>query len=214
MMKKLLIVLFAVLMLSACTPSEPVAQGPTPLPATIDTAKKYKPSKDAEETACVAGVYAAACSSISKDNVTDFYGRDDVIYIDLRDYTDYAKKHIKNFEVVPYFAVIFNKDAGTEGKPQLYHGTVDEPVATYEQSDSILAQLFPKDKVIFLMCQSGGRVAQCMKLLAAKGYDMTKIYNVGGMGQYTDAKFRPFTTDTAELVANVTYNFEGLTLAQ
>lgn len=219
-MKKLLVVLFAVLMLTACgapaddnntageTQNE-VAQ----LPATIDTTKTYKPSKDAEEAPCEAGVYSPACSSINKDNLTQYLGREDVVYIDLRDYEDYAKKHLKGFEVVPYFAAVFNAEAGTEGKPQLFGGEVTAPVATYEQSVSILNQFVPKDKTVFLMCQSGGRVVNMMKLLEANGYDMTKIYNVGGMGQFTTPDFREYTTDTAEFTVAANYSFEGLTPA-
>ena len=217
-MKKLLVVLLAALMLTACAAPAPEAE-PTPapeaepvvaeLPAPVDTTKMYKPSKDAAETACEAGVYAAACSSINSENLVEYLGREDVLYIDLRDYNDYAKKHLKNFEVVPYFAAVMSKEPGT----QLYSGTPDAPVATYEESDVILNQFFPKDKTLFIMCQSGGRVAQLMKLLEAKGYDMSKIYNVGGMGQFTGSEFREYTTDTAELTIEATYSFEGLTPA-
>lgn len=217
-MKKLLAVALSALVLAGCAapaqecPEVPEGKVVAELPAEArDTSKTYKPSKDAEETACAADVYAAACSSINVENLTDFLGRDDVVYIDLRDYNDYAKKHLKNFEVIPYFALIFDAEAGSEGKPQLYSGSVDAPVATYEESDALLEAMFPKDKTIFLMCQSGGRVANMMKLLAAKGYDMSKIYNVGGMGQFTDGKFAEYTTDNAEIVVEATYKFEGLT---
>ena len=52
-----------------------------------------------------------------------------------------------------------------------------------------------------------------MKLMNSLGYDMSKIYNVGGMGQFTDSKFAPYTTDNAEIVLEATYSFEGLTPA-
>lgn len=221
-MKKLFAVLMAALLLAGCaqecpaapTAEELAAQGyvfQAELPAARDTNKTYKPSKDAEETACTEDAYAAACSSISVDNLYSYLNRDDVVYIDLRDYVDYSKKHLRNFEVVPYFAMIFDAEAGSEGKPQLYSGSVTEPVATYEESDDLLHAMFPQDKTIFLMCQSGGRVANMMKLLAAKGYDMSKIYNVGGMGQFTAAEYAPFTADTAEVTINATYSFENLT---
>ena len=228
-MKKLLLSALAVFMLAGCstpatteeTPEEPTTeeQGTeTPaentaaeLPAPRDTTKTYKPSEDAGETACTEDVYTTACSSIGADNLYEYLGRDDVVYIDLRDYADYAKTHLRNFEVVPYFAVIFNENAGTEGNPQLFGGTTTEPVAAYEESVDLLEAFIPKDKTVFLMCQSGGRVAQMMQLLEANGYDMSKIYNVGGMAQLTDSAYAEWTTNTAELTIDATYSFTGLT---
>ena len=55
------------------------------------------------------------------------------------------------------------------------------------------------------MCQSGGRVAMLMKMLAANGYDMSKIYNIGGMAQYTAEQYREFLTDTEELTVEAKY---------
>lgn len=187
-------------------------QGPAALPEARDTSLTYKPSKDEAEVACTADTYAPACSSINSTNLIEYLGREDVVYIDLRDYADYAKKHLKNFEVIPYFATIFNADAHTDATlPQLYGGSVTEPIDVYEESDDLLHAMIPTDKTVFLMCQSGGRVTQLMNLLAAKGYDMSKIYNVGGMGQFEGSEFRPYTTDNAELTITATYAFEGLT---
>ncbi len=223
-MKKLLMLALAALLLAGCAGKtdcpecevcepcdEPTVVEPVALPDARDLTKKYAPSEGAAEVACAADVYTNACAAITVDNLTDYLGRDDVLYIDLRDYKDYAKKHLKNFECLPYFALIFDAEAGTEGKPQLFGGSVDEPVATYEESMALMEAMFPKDKTIFFMCQSGGRVAQMMKLMDALGYDMSKIYNVGGMGQYTDAKYAPYTTDAAEVVVDAVYSFEGLT---
>ena len=61
------------------------------------------------------------------------------------------------------------------------------------------------------MCQSGGRVAMCMDILAANGYDMSKIYNVGGMGQFTSKDLAPYVVDLAEFKVNAEYSIEGLT---
>ncbi len=40
---------------------------------------------------------------------------------------------------------------------------------------------------------------------------MSKVYNVGGMAQYTDGKYREFITDTPEFIIDVTYKIEGAT---
>lgn len=225
-MKKILSTLALAALLAGCssapaatesTPSTaaPAATGETTsevseaaaLPAPRDTSKMYTPGEGEEETNCTENTYSTACSSIDQTNLVDYLGRDDVMYIDLRDYSDYSKKHLRNFECVPYFALIYN----TEPSYQLYSGDLSAPVATYEESDDLLEEFFPKDKTIFLMCQSGGRVSQLMQILEAKGYDMSKIYNVGGMGQYTDAAFDDYTVDSAEVVVDATYSFEGLT---
>lgn len=183
------------------------------LPAPVDTSKTYKKSKEATEmTPCDVSSFKSDCSSINKDTLINYLDRDDVLYIDLRDYVDYGKKHFKNFEVIPFFAYIYDAEAHTnKDKIQLYGGTPQEPVAVYEESDKILEAMFPKDKTIFLMCQSGGRVSMLMDILKAKGYDMSKIYNIGGVAQYTAGQYRPFITDLPELGIEAKYSFEGLT---
>ena len=40
---------------------------------------------------------------------------------------------------------------------------------------------------------------------------MSKIYNVGGMGQYTEDLYGEWTSNAAELSLEATYGFEGLT---
>ena len=183
------------------------------LPAPVDTTKTYLANKDdKEETICEPGNFGPTCSAINSENLKQYLGRTDVKYIDLRDYTDYAKKHLRNFECIPYFALIFNAEACNDAAlPQLYGGTVEEPVPVYAESDEILEAFFPKGKTIFLMCQSGGRVNMLMKLLSARGWDMSKIYNIGGMAQYAGAEYRDIVTDTPEIAVTATYNFEGLT---
>lgn len=199
-MKKLALLLSALVVLASCTANNAPAK--KALPAPTDTTKP-----EAKDTP-----YAAGVSSINVSNLVDYLGRDDVFYIDLRDFGDYQKKHLRNFECVPFFAYIYNKEAATDkSKIQLYGGDTKEPVAVYAESDDVLEQLIPKDKTVFLMCQSGGRVAMCMQILAARGWDMSKIYNVGGMGQYTAEQYAPYTVDAPEFGVNATYSISGLT---
>ena len=183
------------------------------LPAPVDTSKTYLANKDdTQETICEPGNFGPTCSAINNSNLRQYLGRDDVLYIDIRDYADYAQKHIKNFSCVPYNALIFNPDAIKDASmPHLYGGTTDNPVPVYKESDEILAALFPKGKNIFLMCQGGGRVNNLMKILNARGWDMSKIYNIGGMGNYAGAEYRDIVTDAAEIVIEAKYNFNGLT---
>ncbi len=228
MLKKLLIIALASLALVGCakakTDEELVAEGwvknPTEngfvfqeeLPAARDLSKKFTPSQGAAEVNCAANSYAAACSGIGVANLDKFMNRDDVVYIDIRDYKDYTQKHFKNFEIIPYFAFIFNAAANTDTTMvQLFGGSPTEPVAVYNESVAILNAIFPKDQTLFLMCQSGARVVWMMQILEANGYDMSKIYNVGGMGQFTDSKYAKMVTDTAEFRVDVVYSLEGAT---
>lgn len=223
-MKKILVVLFALLMLAGCTQEcpecptceqcevceecAPAAKTVADLPAPRDTSKKYK-DKDGNEFACELDNYSVDCSSITSENLNEYLGIEDVVYIDARDYKDFATKHLRNFECIPYFALVFDAEANGADKPQLFKGEPAAPVATYEESVDLLHALIPTDKTVFLMCQSGGRIKSFMQLLEANGYDMSKIYNVGGMAQYdsyTDA------TVAEEIVINATYAFNGLTV--
>lgn len=183
------------------------------LPPPQDTSKTYLANADdTEETPCEEGNFGPTCSAITSDNLRQYLFRSDVVYIDLRDYEDYAKKHLKGFEVIPYLALIFNADADKDASlPQLYGGEPTNPVPVYEESDEILAALFPKNKILFVMCQGGGRASQMMNILKARGWDMSKVYNVGGMGHYTGAEYKDLVTDTPEILLTATYSFDGLT---
>lgn len=183
------------------------------LPPPQDTTKTYQANADdPTESPCEEGNFGPTCSAITSDNLRQYMFRSDVVYIDLRDYEDYAKKHLKGFEVIPYLALIFNADADKDPSlPQLYGGDPTDPVPVYEESDELLAALFPKNKTLFVMCQGGGRASNMMHILKARGWDMSKVYNVGGMAHYTGAEYKDLVTDTPEILLTATYNFEGLT---
>jgi len=212
-MKKLLLCLLALLLLAGCAECPecekceecaPAAKTVADLPAARDTSKKDG------ENACALNSYSLACSSIDSSNLKDYLGIDGVVYIDARDFSDYAKKHLKNFEVVPFFGLVYNK--AEDDTTHLFHGA--EFKATFEESIEILHQLVPTDKVVFLMCQSGGRIKTFMQILDAAGYDMTKIYNVGGMAQYDSYADLGLVTNVEEIVVEATYSLNGLTLVK
>lgn len=184
------------------------------LPEGRDTTKSFKDAEDKDQQ-CSDTSFSVDCSAITiGTNLQDYLGRDDVVYIDLRDYSDYAKTHFRNFECVPYFALIKAMEDSEEPGTQLYYGTVAEPKAAYEESGLMLRAMIPDDKTVFLMCQSGGRVNMCMQLLAAEGYDMSKIYNVGGMAQAEgNSALNDYLVSTGEITTDVAYSFEGLTPA-
>ncbi len=198
---------------AAAAATAAAAQEEAELPPPQDTTKTYQANKDdPTETVCEVGNFGPTCSSTNSENRKQYLGRTDVMYIDLRDYSDYAKKHLRNFECIPYFALIWNAEAANDASlPQLYGGTTDDPIPTYAESDELLEALFPKGKTIFLMCQSGGRVNNMMKILKARGWDMSKVYNIGGMAHYAGPEYRSLVTDTPEIIIEAAYHFEGLT---
>ena len=141
----------------------------------------------------------------------DLLGRPDVRYVDLRDMQrGYLGGHIEGFESIDYFNVIANVNSTTA----LYNATSSDMKATftanYEESDTILEMLFPKGETLFLMCQGGARVVPFMRLLESKGYDMTKIYNVGGWGQVASSGLEYPVSTSVDITATVTYDFSKL----
>ena len=191
------VLLILTIVLAGC--SAPASNPPAPTESESPALAELPPAQKVE------GDYSFENSGINHENLLDYLYREDSVYIDTRNYEDYSKKHFKNFEVIPFFAYIYNENAGTEGFPQLFKGTHEEPLAVYESSEAILNALFPKDKNLMIMCQSGGRVAMLMKMLEAYGYDMDKVYNIGGMAQYTAEQYRDLITDTEELNIEVNY---------
>lgn len=124
---------------------------------------------------CEANDYGSTCSGITAENFDKYDGRSDVMYVDLRNFNDYTKVHLEGFEMVQFFADIYGVDK------QLFK---TDYMPRYEGSVEILENIFPKDKTIFFMCQSGGRVKHMMKIMELNGWDMSKIYNIGGMQDF------------------------------
>lgn len=97
---------------------------------------------------------------------------------------------IKGFEVIPFpYIAPVEAPEGVGGTP--YDGptlfskdTNGKYVANYEESIDILEAIFPKDKVIFVMCGGGGYAGMTRSLLIELGWNEKKIYNIGGYWSY------------------------------
>ncbi len=155
---------------------------------------------------CYSNDYDKTCSSINSKNLNEYLGRSDVDYIDVRNFSDYEFEHLEGFRNVQFFADIWNKD-GVAGGKQLFN---KDYTPKYKDSVKILESYFPKDKTLFLMCASGGRVVWLMDILELNGWDMTKIYNVGGMGDYTDAKYDSYRVSKS----NAALTFKTATITE
>lgn len=140
--------------------------------------------------------------NINEKNIDNYLGRSDSVYYDMRMLDDpaayeaiggdrFLSGYVKGFEVVPYpylAPVTGLPEAVGEGYagPSLFSQNADGTyVANYQESETILSDLFPKDKYIFLMCGGGGYAGMTKNLLVKKGYNADKIYVVGGYWYYT-----------------------------
>ncbi|MCC5890596.1 MAG: hypothetical protein JJU01_08490 [Alkalibacterium sp.] len=218
MIKKLLMLLVIPAVLAGCNDADTEetaieeVEATEEVEETEETVEETEAARELPAPREEDGDYSAEGSSVNVGNFDEFMYVEDALYIDLRDYEDYAQLHMKNFEVIPFFAVMHNEEAHeNEEMIQLFGGETTDPQPVYTASEALLKEMFPQDKTLFIMCQSGARVAWMMEILEAYDYDMDNIYNIGGLGTYTDSKYAPYITNTEELTIQVEYDFTGLT---
>lgn len=139
--------------------------------------------------------------NVNESTIDSYLGRSDAVYRDLRMLEDPGNYEaiggdsklsgfVRGFEVVP-FPYIVNVTGlpeavgGTYSGPTLFHQHSDGSyTANYVESMDILEGLFPRDKVLFLMCGGGGYSGMMKKMLVSLGWDESKIYDVGGYWFY------------------------------
>lgn len=138
--------------------------------------------------------------NVNEATIDNYLGRSDAIYRDLRMLKDpgdyeaiggdsYLSGFVNGFEVVP-FPYIVNVIGLPEAVGNTYTGKTlfsfdgENYKANYQESMDVLEALFPKDKVIFLMCGGGGYSGMMKNMLVALGWDESRIYDVGGYWFY------------------------------
>ena len=134
---------------------------------------KLTPLPKQEKSEGLRGIYDID-KNINEKTIDNYLGRSDVVYRDVRMLEDTATWEnkggerdltgfIEGFEVVPYaylteFPQEYIDQKKAENVSGLYTGKTlfrlenGKYVANYEESMDILNYLFPKDKIIFLMC--------------------------------------------------------------
>lgn len=139
--------------------------------------------------------------NVNEETIDKYLGRSDAVYRDLRMLEDPGNYEaiggdsklsgfVNGFSVVPFPYIVnvsgLPEEVGeTYGGETLFHQHADGTyTANYEESMDILEGLFPRDKVIFLMCGGGGYSGMMKKMLVALGWDENKIYDVGGFWYY------------------------------
>ena len=138
--------------------------------------------------------------NVNESTIDQYLNRADAVYRDLRMLKDpgyyeaiggdsYLSGFVRGFEMVP-FPYIVNVTGLPEAVGSTYTGQTlfrydgSNYVPNYQESMEILEGLFPRDKVIFLMCGGGGYSGMMKKLLVSLGWDEDKIYVVGGHWYY------------------------------
>lgn len=145
--------------------------------------------------------------NINVKTLDAYLGRDDVAYRDVRmlfDPADYAAiggnadltETVAGFRIVPYPYLaslpplpVKNAYAGEKLFTLTWDrkGVITDAVPNYLEAQTVLEDLFPKDRAVFLMCGGGGYAAMTRALLAFLGWDPAKLYNLGAGWEYAGA---------------------------
>ncbi len=184
---KLLLILFAMLLLVGCGKKTEVEEKVEELPKPeVSSGQRGELGID---------------KNVNESTIDKYLGRDDAVYRDMRMLIDpgnygaiggdaYLSGFVKGFEVVP-LPYLVNVQGLPEAVGNTYTGktlfTQNEDgtyTANYKESLDVLEYLFPKDKIIFLMCGGGGYAGMTKNLLVSQGWDADKIYNTGGYWYY------------------------------
>lgn len=162
--------------------------------------------------------------NVNETTIDEWLNRDDAVYRDMRMLDDPGNYeaiggdsklsgYVKGFEVVslPYIIPVTGlpDEVGKtySGKTLFYKDEDSTYKPNYEESLSIIEELFPKDKIIFLMCGGGGYAGMTKEFLVSLGWDTTKIYNVGGYWYY-DGKNNVEVKKVVD--GEVTYDFDSV----
>ena len=161
--------------------------------------------------------------NINETTIDQYLNRSDSVYRDMRmleDPASYEKiggdrflsGYIDGFEVIPLPYIIPvtglpNEVGDTYTGSTLFYSDNGRYVPNYEESINIIERIFPKDKVIFLMCGGGGYAGMTKNFLVSLGWDENKIYNVGGYWYY---KGKNSINVKREIDGVVSYDFDSV----
>ena len=188
----------------------------TPIDSTFKATKRVNLPKAWEEgetyqaKECSVSLNPGSLENASAKKVSDYFTTENVRFFDLRDVSEgYGIGHIQKFESISYFNVLIGN------KNQLFKKEGETFIARYAESEEILNEMFPKDATLFVMCQVGGRVQPFLTLLDQYGYDMSKVYNVGGWNQIKDVKepaYAGYNVSVGIGASAIEYDFSTLNL--
>ena len=137
--------------------------------------------------------------NVNISTIDQYLNRSDVVYRDLRMFMDFNSTEprledvLEGFKIVSYPLLAslpdmsFSGDYRGEKLISLEFGekaTILSSSFDYVESETVINDLFPKDKPILLVCGGGGYAWMMKKLLIHLGWDESKLYVVGGMRAY------------------------------
>lgn len=138
--------------------------------------------------------------NINEATIDEYLNREDSVYRDMRMLEDpgnyesiggdrFLSGYIEGFEVIPLPYIIPvtglpSQVGDTYTGTTLFYNDNGTYIANYKESMDIIKEIFPKDKVIFLMCGGGGYSGMTKNFLVSLGWDADKIYNTGGYWYY------------------------------
>lgn len=181
---KHMILMICMLILTGCSaPAQPQQPAETPVPEPSVVPITELPVKPVPESA------VAADSPLSALNIDDYLFLEGVRYFDLRSADQvYSEGGIAGFVNLPFYDVIvswqkqenvlFTMQKDTENK-ETYLGGVGTFFPNYEESETILNEIFPQDQDIVFMSTAGVEAAYMINLLIQYGYDPARLYNAG-----------------------------------
>ncbi len=112
---------------------------------------------------------------ITMDNLDEYMFRDDIQYVDLRNYeARFRTGFIYSFEVIPFFDYL---DYRAFDRNDSYEFSPDQILSEYE-----LERLFDRDKAIFLYADGCIRSGYLKDVLNHMGFE--RVYVLGGFFEY------------------------------
>lgn len=161
--------------------------------------------------------------NINEATIDEYLNREDSVYRDMRMLEDpgnyeaiggdkFLSGYIEGFEVIPlpYIIPVTGLPSAvgdTYTGTTLFYNDNGSYIANYEESMDIIEKIFPKNKVIFLMCGGGGYAGMTKNFLVSLGWDENKIYNIGGYWYY---KGEHSINVKKEVDGMVSYDFESV----
>ncbi len=225
MKNRILLSFLCVLLMGGCAaqPQTPPASDDLPAPSAL-------PEKTIPQSALMSE------SPISPTNLDDYLFLDDVLYFDLRSPAQLAEEgSVAGFVNVPFYGVLVDyqrednvlyrmtKVRDDSGKVIAQMGDVGSFFPNYEESESLVRDLFPQAQPIVFISTAGVEAAYTICLLEQLGYDGSQLYNAGtfsnGMGNiiaykdYPEAKYHVPGTNVYTITSQFIWN-ETLTPVQ